>query len=47
MRRFWSIAAALGLGLCVLATAATGCGDKRERRVEVVLPEVDGQERLH
>jgi hypothetical protein len=36
MRRFWWIAAALGLGLCALAVAATGCGDERGRKVEVI-----------
>jgi hypothetical protein len=36
MRRFWSLAAALGLGLCVLAAAATGCEERRGRRVEVI-----------
>jgi hypothetical protein len=36
MRRFWSIAAVLGLSLCALAVAATGCGERRERRVEVI-----------
>ena len=45
MRRFWSIAAALGLGLCVLATAATGCGDKRERRVEVIRERPEREDR--
>jgi hypothetical protein len=36
MRRFWLIAAAFGLGLCVLAATAAGCGDKREHRVNVI-----------
>ena len=45
MRRFWSIAAALGLGLCALAVAATGCGEERGRRVDVirVRPEREGR----
>jgi hypothetical protein len=44
MRRFWSIAV-LGLGLCVLAAAATGCGERREHRVEVIRerPEREGR----
>jgi len=35
MRRFWSVAVVLGLSLCALAVAASGCHE-RERRVEVI-----------
>jgi hypothetical protein len=36
MRRYWSIVAVLGLGLCTLAVLAVGCGRERDREVRVI-----------